>query len=219
MSIPIPALPAAWAHAMAPLLPAGWSATLAERLAHAPDVLPPRSSWLKAFDLAPERVKVLVLGQDPYHGPGQANGLAFSVNQGLALPPSLRNIIKQARSEGFDCQSATTGDLSAWHDQGVMLLNTCLTVSASKPGSHHGWGWELLTDAAVTVLSRAPGYRVFMLWGAPARSKRGLVCARHKILESPHPSPLSAYRGFLGNNHFTAANHFLESTGQTPIQW
>ncbi len=164
-------------------------------------------------------VKVVILGQDPYHGAGQANGLAFSVNRDVAIPPSLKNIYKEIASD-IGAMPPKHGDLTHWADQGVLLLNTVLTVEASRAHSHRNQGWEVFTDAVITSLNQAEQHIVFLLWGAPAQKKAMLVDAtKHTILKAPHPSPLSAYRGFFGCRHFSRANEALVAHGQTPIIW
>jgi uracil-DNA glycosylase len=179
-----------------------------------------------ALELTPrEAVRVVILGQDPYHGPGQAEGLAFSVPAGQKLPPSLRNMVKElARDLG--CAPPAHGHLGAWARQGVLLLNTSLTVEDGLPGSHAKRGWEALTDALVAAVAADPGDKVFMLWGAHAQAKRGLIESagggRHLLLQSNHPSPLSATRPpvpFLGCGHFGAANRFLLAHGARPVDW
>jgi uracil-DNA glycosylase len=185
-----------------------------------PRIYPPASKIFAAFDHTPfEDVKVVIVGQDPYHGPGQANGLSFSVNPGIALPPSLVNIFKEIQSE-FGTPMPENGDLTRWADQGVLLLNASLTVAEHMPKSHSGWGWEQLTDAAIKALNSQRSGIVFLLWGSNAIRKRNMIDgSKHLILTSPHPSPLSAYRGFFGNNHFKTANDYLQQQGKTPINW
>jgi uracil-DNA glycosylase len=163
--------------------------------------------------------RVVILGQDPYHGPGQAHGLCFSVKPGVALPPSLKNIFKELADEvGMDMP--TSGELSGWAHQGVLLLNTTLTVREGQPQSHKGRGWEILTDRIISAMNEKETPVVFMLWGGNARAKRSLITnKRHLVLECAHPSPLSAYNGFFGCGHFKKANEFLESNGLLPIDW
>ena len=164
-------------------------------------------------------VRVVILGQDPYHGAGQAHGLCFSVQKGVPQPPSLQNIFKEINSE-LGIPIPTHGDLSHWADQGVLLLNTSLTVREGLPGSHSGKGWEVFTDRIISLVNELPRPVVFLLWGSHARSKKVLLTNRpHLILESAHPSPLSAYRGFFGNGHFRKANEFLVANGVTAIDW
>lgn len=185
-------------------------------------VYPPANRIFAAFDLSPfNEVKVVILGQDPYHGPGQANGLCFSVNPGKAPPPSLVNIFKEVADDmGRPSACSADGNLEPWARQGVLLLNTALTVRAHQAGSHSNSGWHTLTDAAVRALSAQRTGIVFILWGAHAIAKRSLIDeSRHLVLTSPHPSPLSAYRGFFGNKHFSRANSYLESIGKSAVQW
>lgn len=174
-----------------------------------------------AFDHTPfENVKVVILGQDPYHEPGQAMGLCFSVPAGIAVPPSLVNIIKEINSD-IGCNiPLTCGDLSGWADQGVLLLNATLTVRAHQAGSHQRHGWEQFTDAAIRELSERRRGIVFLLWGSYAIAKSQYIDkAKHYILTAPHPSPLSAYRGFFGCRHFSKTNEILTQQGQQPIDW
>lgn len=179
---------------------------------------------LRAFELTPRhRVRVVILGQDPYHGPGQAQGLAFSTPYGQRVPPSLRNIFKELRRD-LGLPLPGHGHLGAWARQGVLLINAALTVEGGRPGSHAKQGWEALTDAVIASIAEESRSCVFMLWGGHARSKAPLAGrnGRHLVLESNHPSPLSAARGaepFLGNGHFSAANQFLTRHGQQPIDW
>lgn len=183
-------------------------------------VFPPASKVFAAFDLCPfSTVKVVILGQDPYHDDGQANGLAFSVNPGVRIPPSLLNIYKEIQSE-TGAEIPRSGDLSRWAKQGVLLLNNSLTVRAHQPASHATIGWELLTDAAIKALSDGRSGLVFLLWGSHARRKAALIDrTKHLVLEAPHPSPLSAHRGFFGCNHFLKANEYLIAKGLSPILW
>lgn len=183
-------------------------------------VYPPAGRIFAAFDASPFReTKVVIIGQDPYHGAGQANGLAFSVNPGVPFPPSLRNIFTEVSAD-TGVPMPVSGDLSRWAEQGVLLLNTSLTVREGQPKSHSGIGWEQLTDAAVQAVSDKLDGVVFLLWGADAARKRSMIDeSRHLVLTSPHPSPLSAHRGFFGNHHFTRANEYLISHGKTPVEW
>ena len=183
-------------------------------------IYPPGSRIFAAFDECPfNNVKVVILGQDPYHGPGQANGLCFSVNPGVAMPPSLINIFKEIQSD-TGAPMPDNGDLSRWASQGVLLLNATLTVEEHRAGSHQGKGWETFTDHVISTLSQQRDNLVFILWGSYAKSKSALIDhQRHMVLTSPHPSPLSAYRGFFGNHHFSTANAYLASHGRTPIIW
>lgn len=183
-------------------------------------VYPPGRQIFAAFDQCPfDQVKVVILGQDPYHGPHQANGLCFSVNQGIEFPPSLRNIFKEVSSD-TGAPVPVSGDLSRWAQQGVLLLNATLTVEEHMAGSHQGRGWEQFTDSAISALSQKRDHLVFILWGSYARSKAALINrSRHLVLESVHPSPLSAHRGFFGNHHFSLANKYLQAHGIAPINW
>ena len=181
-------------------------------------VYPPKEAAFNAFKLTPySEVKVVILGQDPYHGPHQANGLSFSVESGTKFPPSLRNIFKEL-VEDVKCPEPRSGDLSKWAKQGVLLLNTTLTVKASQPMSHTGMGWELFTDAVLKSLNDKNTPVVFILWGKHAQSKKKLIDeSKHFIIQSPHPSPLSARRGFFGSQPFSKTNEFLVSKGLKPI--
>jgi uracil-DNA glycosylase len=184
------------------------------------ETYPTPRNMLRAFDECPfDQVKVVILGQDPYHGPNQANGLCFAVNEGTPLPPSLQNIFKEIESDlGHPVSHA--GDLSRWARQGVLLLNATLTVSAGLAGSHQGQGWEEFTDAAIAALNERREHVVFLLWGNYAKKKGALIDrTRHLVLEAAHPSPLSAYAGFFGCKHFSAANAYLADHGITPIDW
>ena len=181
---------------------------------------PPGGKIFNAFACTPfERVKVVILGQDPYHEPGQAMGLSFSVPDGVALPPSLRNIYAEIQSE-LGVVPPASGDLTRWARQGVLLLNATLTVGQGQAGSHQRRGWEEFTDAAIRALATEREHTVFLLWGAYAGKKADFIDAqRHLVLRSAHPSPLSASRGFFGNHHFELCNDYLIRTGQTPISW
>ena len=173
-----------------------------------------------AFNSTPfDAVKVVILGQDPYHGVGQAHGLSFSVPQGIKIPPSLHNIFKEL-VEDIVCDYPTSGDLSHWAAEGVLLLNTLLTVRAGEPLSHKEQGWERFTDEVIRTLNDQRDHLVFILWGAPAHKKSALIdSTRHLILKAPHPSPLSSYRGFFGSKPFSQSNAYLTGWGITPIQW
>jgi len=181
---------------------------------------PPGKLIFNAFAQTPfDQVKVVILGQDPYHDIGQAHGLCFSVQEGVAFPPSLRNIFQEVQSE-TGTPVPQNGDLTRWAQQGVFLLNTCLTVRAHQAFSHSGKGWEMFTDAVIHLLSTKCEHLVFLLWGAPAGRKSALIDeSRHLVLQSAHPSPLSAYRGFFGNRHFLLCNEYLISHGRKPIVW
>ncbi|HWH15974.1 MAG TPA: uracil-DNA glycosylase [Candidatus Paceibacterota bacterium] len=183
-------------------------------------VYPHPKHIFRAFELTPfDDVKVVILGQDPYHGPKQAIGLSFAVEDGMTLPPSLRNIYKEIKSD-LGKPVTATGDLTRWATQGVLLLNATLTVRASSPGSHQKRGWEAFTDAAIAALSEGREHLVFILWGNYARSKASLIDhTKHLVIESAHPSPFSAHSGFFGSKPFSRANTYLESHGTTPIEW
>jgi uracil-DNA glycosylase len=188
-----------------------------ERAAH--NVYPPESEVFAALHLTPyESTRVVILGQDPYHGPGQAHGLCFSVNPGVRIPPSLTNIFKELKSD-LGIPAAPHGDLRAWARQGVLLLNTTLTVRAGAAGSHQKKGWELFTDRVIEVVNERPTQVVFLLWGAAARRKASMIHPRHHIIESAHPSPLSAHNGFFGSRPFSRTNDVLTASGQAPIKW
>ncbi len=183
-------------------------------------VYPPASRIFAAFNACPfDRTKVVILGQDPYHGAGQANGLCFSVGPGTQMPPSLINIFKEVSAD-TGAPYPDDGDLTRWANQGVLLLNATLTVEAGRAGSHQGRGWEEFTDEVIRRLSADHTGLVFILWGSYAIRKSALIDpTKHLILTSVHPSPLSAHRGFFGNHHFTRANAYLTAHGQTPINW
>lgn len=182
---------------------------------------PPAPLVFNAFNLCPfDKVKVVIIGQDPYHGEGQAHGLSFSVNDGVPFPPSLQNIFKEIKND-LGTPIPTSGNLTRWAEQGVLLLNATLTVRAHQAASHQRQGWETFTDAAIAQLNAGRERLVFILWGGYARSKTALIDAsKHCILQSVHPSPLSANRGgWFGNHHFSQANAYLSAHGQTPINW
>ncbi len=182
---------------------------------------PSEAYIFEAFRLCPfDRVKVVILGQDPYHGPGQAHGLSFSVHDGVSFPPSLRNIFREIRDD-LGVEVPLSGNLDRWAKQGVLLLNDTLTVAHGKAGSHQNLGWEIFTSAVIERLSKKKNSLVFMLWGGHAKTKgKNIDRSRHLVLESGHPSPMSANRGlWFGNKHFSQANHYLQSTGKTPINW
>jgi uracil-DNA glycosylase len=183
-------------------------------------IYPPGPAIFSAFDHTPfDAVRVVVLGQDPYHGPGQAHGLCFSVPVGVRVPPSLDNIFKEIQRD-LGIARPDHGCLTPWADRGVLLLNSVLTVEEGRAGAHQGKGWEGFTDAAIAALNHEREGLVFLLWGAYAQRKGSLIDRnRHCVLTSVHPSPLSAHRGFLGCGHFSAANQYLESRGQAPIDW
>lgn len=183
-------------------------------------VFPPGKEIFNAFDHCPlESVKVVILGQDPYHGPSQAHGLSFSVKPGVPFPPSLLNILKEIKTD-IGSEMPPNGDLTRWADQGVFLLNATLTVRANQAGSHQNQGWETFTDEVIKVISMQRENVVFMLWGAYAQKKADLIDPKkHLILKAPHPSPLSAHRGFLGCRHFSQANKYLSEMNLSPINW
>lgn len=181
---------------------------------------PPAKLIFNAFNLCPfDKVKVVIIGQDPYHEPGQAQGLCFSVNDGVQFPPSLVNIFKEIEN---DCGTPVppSGNLTRWAEQGVLLLNATLTVRAHQAGSHQRRGWEEFTDAAIKALSRDREHLVFILWGSYAQGKAAFIDqSKHLVLKSAHPSPLSAYRGFFGNRHFSRTNEYLVQNGEEPVKW
>lgn len=186
------------------------------------EIYPAQEAILRALQLTPfDAVQVVIVGQDPYHGPGQADGLAFSVPEGVKAPPSLRNVFKEIQEdvyEGRPCSFST--DLTRWAEQGVLLLNATLTVEAGRAGSHRSLGWDALTDQIIEALGRRREHLVFLLWGRHAQEKRALIDGkRHLILEAPHPSPLSAYRGFFGCRHFSQANRYLAEHDGRSIRW
>lgn len=222
------AIPESWRTALEPVLQSAESRRLGGWLqreeAAGKTIFPPRGQRLRALELTPlDRVKVVILGQDPYHGPGQAHGLCFSVPDGVRVPPSLVNIYKELESD-LGVARRTSGDLEDWARQGVLLLNNSLTVEAGKAGSHAGKGWDAITDAAVAAVAARDEPSVFILWGNHAKTKAlrvpGLETGgRHLVLTSPHPSPLSAHAGFFGSKPFSQANAFLEAQGREAIAW
>ena len=182
-------------------------------------IYPPKELVFKVFDLPLQEIKVVILGQDPYHNPGQACGLSFSVNDGVPLPKSLINIYKELYDD-LGITPAKTGNLEKWFKQGIFLLNSVLTVEEYSPASHSNVGWQDFTDYIIETISQKNNNVVFVLWGSYARSKKTLIdSSRHKIIESPHPSPLSAYRGFFGSKPFSRTNDFLVAKGLEPIDW
>ena len=227
---PLTSLPSEeWGDMVGDFLASDPGRSLSERLSQAlkaeKTIFP--ATPFKALELTPlSQVKVVILGQDPYHGPGQAEGLAFSVPPGVRLPPSLRNIFKELQSS-LHVPLPPHGSLERWARQGVLLLNTCLTVEDGQAGSHARWGWEALTDALVAAAAKSRPHVVFMLWGAHAQAKKAVIDAhnpngRHLILQANHPSPLSAQRPpvpFLGCGHFAQANAFLVKSGEKPVEW
>ncbi|MBR4963934.1 MAG: uracil-DNA glycosylase [Alistipes sp.] len=184
------------------------------------EVFPAGSNIFRAFDKCPfDRLKVVIIGQDPYHGPGQANGLCFSVSEGVAFPPSLQNIFKEVASD-VGTPIPTSGELDRWAEQGVLLLNAVLTVRAHNAASHAGHGWEQFTDAVVKAIAERKQGVVYMLWGSYAQRKGAIADPKQNlILKAVHPSPLSAYRGFFGCKHFSQANAYLQNIGKEPIVW
>ena len=221
------AIPESWRPVLEPALAAPEVRRLggflvAEEAAGKP-VYPPRGCRLKALELTPlDSVKVVILGQDPYHGPGQAMGLSFAVPEGVKVPPSLANIYKELEAD-LGIARPAHGDLSAWARRGVLLLNNTLTVEGGKAASHAGRGWETVTDACVAAVAARAEPSVFILWGSHAQAKakriEGLRAGQHCVIESPHPSPLSAYRGFFGSRPFSRANAFLTEHGRAPVDW
>lgn len=183
-------------------------------------IYPDAPSIFKAFEACSyEAVRVVIIGQDPYHGPGQANGLCFSVNNGVKLPPSLKNIFKEIESD-LSIPIPESGNLERWAQQGILMLNATLTVEANTPGSHQKKGWEQFTDAVIQKLSDDKEKLVFILWGAYAQKKGQIIDThKHLILQSPHPSPFSAYNGFFGNKHFSKTNTYLKSIDEKEIEW
>ncbi len=215
-------LPSGWRDAMKPFLDVDTVARLSEFVSAEYErgpVYPPLPDLFTAFRLcSPEDARVLILGQDPYHKPGQAHGLSFSVRPGVAIPPSLRNVFKELRDD-LGLEPPATGDLTGWASHGVLLLNAVLTVRAASPASHAGRGWEQFTDAAIMALNARPERVVFMLWGSYARKKAALVTApHHVVLEAGHPSPMNP-KGFLGCRPFSAANNALVEAGRPAITW
>ena len=183
-------------------------------------IYPPGKLIFNAFNLCPfDKAKVVIIGQDPYHGPGQAHGLCFSVNDGVAFPPSLKNIFKEIQDD-LGIPVPESGNLTRWANQGVLLLNATLTVRAHQAGSHQKKGWEEFTDAAIRALAEQREHLVFILWGAYAQKKGAFIDRnKHLVLASAHPSPLSAYHGFFGNKHVSRANEYLMAHGETPVCW
>lgn len=221
-------VPESWRPALEPVLATAESRRLGGWLRREEEggktIYPPRGQRLRALELTPlDQVKVTILGQDPYHGPGQAHGLCFSVPDGVRVPPSLVNIYKELRDD-LGIEVPPHGNLERWARQGVLLLNNSLTVEAGRAGSHAGRGWEAITDAAVAAVAARAEPSVFILWGSHARNKASRVPelgpgSRHLVLTSPHPSPLSAHAGFFGSKPFSKANAFLETQGRGAIAW
>lgn len=183
-------------------------------------IYPAGSNWFSAFNTTPfDQVKVVILGQDPYHGPGQAHGLCFSVQPGVRVPPSLQNIYKEIATD-LSINPPPHGCLTHWAEQGVLLLNATLTVEQGMAGAHQGKGWEQFTDRAIAALNERREGIVFLLWGSYAQRKGALIDGtKHCVLKAPHPSPLSAHRGFFGCQHFSKTNDYLQQAGQSPIDW
>jgi len=222
-----PAVPDSWRPILEPVLTTPPARRLGGILtaeeAAGKRIYPPRGDRLRALELTSlESVRAVILGQDPYHGPGQAHGLAFSVPQGIKVPPSLLNIYKELESD-LGIARPGHGNLEGWARQGVLLLNNALTVEEARAGSHQQLGWEPITDAVVAAVAAREDPVVFMLWGSHARNKAarvpGLAQSRHLVLTAPHPSPLSAHSGFFGSRHFSKANAFLEQHGRGAIDW
>lgn len=218
-----PELEQGWLRLLAPEFEQPYFAQLKANILKASQngtVYPPGSRIFAAFNLTPlHQVKVVLLGQDPYHGPGQAHGLSFSVPHGITVPPSLRNIYKEIEQD-LGTTMPAHGNLENWARQGVLLLNATLTVSHKQPGSHQGWGWETFTDKAIELLGQEKEHLVFMLWGRFAQKKKQLIPShKHLILEAPHPSPFSAHNGFFGCRHFSQGNQYLTKHEKTPIHW
>ncbi len=217
------ALEGKWAEALAPEFKKPYYRVLYEKVREAyrtTVVYPPSGELFTAFHLTPlDRVKVVILGQDPYHEPGEAHGLSFSVKDGVQLPPSLVNIYTELHDD-LGLPMPKSGDLTSWAKQGVLLLNSLLTVQAHRAFSHKNFGWEEFTDAAIRALDKEDRPIVFILWGRSAQEKRRFITNPNRlVIESAHPSPLSAYRGFFGSKPFSRANEFLISHGETPIDW
>ena len=219
----MPAISGEWLEALRPEFAQPYYAALYKKIVEEYrnyKVFPPSNDIFNAFHLTPlSEVKIVILGQDPYHNDGQAHGLCFSVKKGVDIPPSLVNIYQELH-DNCGCYIPNNGYLVKWAEQGVLLLNTVLTVRAHQALSHRGIGWEKFTDAAIRVLNEQDRPIVFMLWGRPAQSKHAMLNnPAHLVLEAPHPSPLSAHRGFFGCHHFSQANRFLTEHGLTPVDW
>jgi uracil-DNA glycosylase len=216
-------LESSWKNVLAPELEKPYFLKLVSTIAssyQATDIFPPQKEVFTAFSFCPfKNLKVVILGQDPYHGPGQAHGLSFSVPDGVNVPPSLKNIYKELYSD-IGKEIPLSGNLSQWATQGVLLLNATLTVENGKPGSHQNLGWETFTDAVIKEISDGKEHVVFLLWGNFARSKASLIDgSKHLVLQAPHPSPFSAHTGFFGCRHFSKTNEYLLSYSLPPIQW
>jgi uracil-DNA glycosylase len=193
---------------------------LTSELKRGKTIYPESNNVFSAFNSTPfNKVKVVIIGQDPYHGEDQAHGMCFSVKKGVKIPPSLRNIYKELASD-LSIETPQHGLLQSWADQGVLLLNTVLTVEKGMAGSHQGKGWEIFTDRVIDLLNKEKENLVFLLWGSPAQKKaKNVNSEKHLVLKSPHPSPLSAHRGFFGQHHFSKCNHYLKEKGIGPINW
>ena len=218
-----PTIESSWLQVLLPQFDSEYFKELKEKLVHekaAHTVYPPGGQIFAAFNRTPfEKVKVVILGQDPYHGPGQANGLCFSVADGIAMPPSLVNIFKELNAD-LGVKIPVSGNLEKWADQGVLMLNASLTVRANTPNSHSDFGWQIFTDAVISKLNEKREHLVFILWGKFAQGKVTLIDAsRQCILKAAHPSPFSAYNGFFGCRHFSATNNYLLSHGIQPVDW
>ena len=217
-------LPDDWKSALLPLFEspsmAQLRAFLSERKRAGAHIYPPTHLWFHAFHACPlAQTRVVILGQDPYHGEGQAMGLSFSVPKTCKIPPSLVNIFKELK-EDLHIDHTASGDLTGWANQGVLLLNACLTVEAGAANSHQGQGWESFTDGVIRTLSEGAPHVVFVLWGSFAQKKARLIDSqKHTVIQTAHPSPLSAYRGFFGSRVFSKINQALQAQGQTPIDW
>jgi uracil-DNA glycosylase len=223
MQVKKPDIDESWYHVLQPQFEAPYFSDLKTFLVNEKRqyaVFPPGPLIFNAFNLTPfDKVKVVILGQDPYHGLGQAHGLSFSVPDGVPFPPSLQNIFKELHDD-IGMSIPQSGNLEKWAREGVLLLNASLTVRAGQAASHSHHGWELFTDAAIRALSEQRQHLVFLLWGNYAIAKQSLIdTSRHLVLKTVHPSPLSAHRGFFGCRHFSQANHYLEEHGITPIDW
>lgn len=218
----VAALPDAWKQILSnALLDSAWeqvNALLAKEKEAGQTVYP--TSLFTAFHLTKlDQIKIVILGQDPYHGEGEAHGLAFSVQKGVKIPPSLRNMFKEQLESNAIKSAPVSGELSEWARQGVLLLNTVLSVRKDKAGSHRGHGWETITNHLISVIANQSQPIVFLLWGSDAQKKKSLIPSHQLVLEAPHPSPLSSYRGFFGCNHFNKANEWLQERGVKPINW
>lgn len=218
-------LPESWNRYLGDEVDAPYMQALKAFLRHEKDqrkvIYPASENWFRAFELTPlESVRVVILGQDPYHGPGQAHGLCFSVRPEVAIPPSLVNIYKELQSDSVAFEPVNHGFLESWARQGVLLLNSVLTVERGQAASHRGQGWETFTDRAIEAINEQCDNVVFLLWGSYAQKKAAFVDrTKHLVLHAPHPSPLAAHRGFFGCQHFSKANEFLTQKGESPINW